>query len=326
MTDRVLSQEEVDALMKGVSSGDIETETDKDERGLKPYDLTSQDRIIRGRMPTMEVINEKFCRLFRTSFFNLIRKVVDVNVEGPKMMKYGEFLKNTPLPASFNIFQLSPLRGFSLLIFDASLVFAIVDNYFGGGGKYHTRVEGREFTTLEYRVIKRLVDMIFNDMKTSWKTVYPVNFVYSRSEVNPQFVNEIVPTEVVIVSIFNIDIENVNGKMSLCIPYSAVEPIKEKLYGSYQSETMEVDKRWIQRFEEEIRSTSTLVSCEIGKAKITISDFLNLKEGDTILLDNKLSDPLIIRVEGISKFFGILGTHNGQYATQVTGISGKEGE
>ncbi len=328
MADGVLSQDEVDALMKGVNDGEIETETDggEDVGGIRPYDLANQDRIVRGRMPTMEVINERFCRLCRVSIFNYIRKVVDISVEGPKTMKYGEFIKNTPLPASFNIFKLSPLRGLNLLVFDANLIFLIVDNYFGGDGKYHVRIEGREFTGLEQRIIRRLADMIFMDMKDSWQSVYHVDFIFNRSEVNPQFTNIVVPSEIVIVSTFTLELEDASSKFSFCIPYSTIEPIKEKLYGGYQSEMMEVDNRWINRLEEEIRGVELNVCCEIGKANITIEDFLNLNTGDVVQLDKKASEAVVVNVEGVPKFIGSTGLHEGQYAVQITGYSEEGGE
>ncbi len=321
MADRVLSQDEVDALMKGVSNGDIETETDKaaDADGVTAYDLSSQDRVIRGRMPTLEIINERFCRFYRVSLFNLIRKVADVNMEGVRMMKYGEFLKNIPVPTSLNMFKFPPLRGLSLLVFDANLVFLIVDNYFGGGGKIQAKIEGREFSSLEQRIIMKLVDLAFADMKKSWRSVYPVEFVYDRSEVNPQFANVVVPTEVVIVSTFDIEIDMATSKMSLCIPYSSIEPIKEKLYTGYQSDRMEVDKRWLLRLEEEIKKTTLYLSCDIGKARISMQDLLNLNVGDVIELDNRISDPVNVKVEGITKFMGRPGLAGGRYAVQICG-------
>ncbi|MBI5599097.1 MAG: flagellar motor switch protein FliM [Deltaproteobacteria bacterium] len=328
MAERVLSQEEIDALMRGVATGGIETESDKstEASGVRQFDLASQERVVRGRMPAMEIINERFCRSIRISLFNFVRKVVDVSVEGIKMMKYGEFMKNTPFPASLNIFQLPPLRGSSVLVLDANLIFLMVDNYFGGGGKYHTKVEGREFTALEQKVIRRIADIVFSDMKSSWHPVSPVDFVYSRSEINPQFANVVVPTEIVIVSTFRVEIETATSSMHVCIPYSTVEPIKEKLYAGYQSDRTEVDRRWLSRFEEEIRKAPLLVSCEMGRARVTIEDFLNLNAGDIIRLDRKVSDPLTVNVEGVPKLLGSPGMSEGHYAVQITGQAGKEGE
>ena len=319
MADKVLSQEEVDALLKGMASGEIEVEKDEGEpQGVRPYDLTSQERIIRGRMPTMEVINERFCRVFRASMFNFLRRMVDVSVEELEVMKYGEFIKNVPLPASFNIFELSPLRGMGLLVFEANLIFLIVDSYFGGNGRLPTRVEGREFTLLEQRIIRRLVDMAFRDMEASWKSVYPLKFLFDRSEVNPQFADVVVPTEVVITTTYAIEVAGSNPlKMMMCIPYSSVEPIKEKLYSRHRSESMEVDNQWLKRLESELMKVPLNISCLVGEATLTLKDLLNLDVGDVIQLDRKVSDPVILNVEGRPKFLGKVGLSNSQYAFQI---------
>lgn len=329
MPEKILTQEEVDALLRGVSSGAVETEGDKSGEqvsGIRAYDLTQQERVIRGRMPALEIINERFCRLFRASLFNFLRKTVDVSTEGIKVTKYGDFIKNTPVPASFNIIQLSPLRGLTLMVFDANLVFLIVDNFFGGGGKYHTRVEGRDFSSTEQRIIRKIIEMVFQDMQTSWKPVHAVDFIYNRSEVNPQFINVVVPTEVVVSMTFKIEIDAVSSTMRICIPYATIEPIKEKLYAAYQSDRMEVDKRWLSRFEDEIRKTSVDVTCEIGSADISIGDFMNLNIGDIIQLDRKTSEDIRVNIEGVAKYRGKPGLLDGHYAIQIHDFMSKGGD
>ncbi|MBE9531793.1 MAG: flagellar motor switch protein FliM, partial [Proteobacteria bacterium] len=291
MADRVLSQDEVDALMKGVSAGDVETENDLEEEpaDADEYNLiTSKERVVRGKLPTMEIINEQFCRLFRLSVFNFVRKVADVTVEGVALMKYSEYIRRIALPASFNIFQISPLRGLSLLIFEANLIFTVLNSYFGGSGKTLAKVEGREFTIFEQRVIKKIVEMVFVDMQTAWKPVFPLEFIFNRAEMSPQFVNVVVPSEIVIVSTFQIEIEGRSSLMSMCIPYSSMEPLKEKLYSSYQSDKMDVDTRWAEMFEDELRKTTLPVSSEIGETEIPIGDFLSLNIGDILMLDKKV--------------------------------------
>ncbi len=327
MAEKVLSQEEVDALMSGVSSGDIDTESDKPEEveGVKTYDLINQDRIVLGRMPVMEVINERFVKYFRESVRGLISREVEITIDGPKMVKYGELLKKTPLPASFNILQLSPLRGTGLLILDANLIFTVVDNYFGGNGKFHTKIEGREFTNLEMRIINKLVTLILNGMKESWKEVLAVNFNCERSELSPHFINAISSTDLLIISSFAVEIDTNKCKFSLCIPFSSVEPIKEKLYGGYQARADD-DGSWVRRLEERVKGASLQVSGEIGRADITIEEFLRLGEGDIIQLNTKPSDPVKLNIEGVTKFVGIPGIYRGQYAIQVIGTIKKEGE
>jgi len=323
VAEKVLSQDEVDALMQGVSNGAIDTDPveEEDTGEIRDYSLTSQEKVVRGRMATMEIINERFIRLFRVSMFNLTRKLPDVTVEGLKMVKFGEYLKNIPLPASLNIFQMKPLRGLNLVCFDAGLIFLLVDNYFGGGGRYHTRVEGRDFTGIENRIIRKLADITFTDMQKSWKPVHEVDFIYNRSEVNPQFANIVVPTEVVIVATFKIDMDDKNTTMSICYPYSNIEPIKEKLYASYQSDRMEVDKRWLKRFEEEILQASVAVNCVMGSATIPIQDFNNLEVGDVIQFSERGPHLVEVLIEGVPKYRGSPGLSEGAYAVKLIGES-----
>jgi flagellar motor switch protein FliM len=315
--------------MKGVSAGDVETEHDLEEEP-SPADeynlITSKELVVRGKLPTMEIINEQFCRLFRLSLFNFVRKVADVTVEGVALMKYSEYIRRIALPASFNIFQISPLRGLSLLVFEANLIFTVLNSYFGGSGKTQARVEGREFTIFEQRVIMKIVDMVFLDMQTAWKPVFPLEFIFNRTEMSPQFVNVVVPTEIVIVSTFQIEIEGRSSLMTVCIPYSSMEPLKEKLYSSYQSDKMDVDTRWAEMFEDELRKTRLPVSSEIGETELTIGDFLSLNIGDIVMLDKKVSDPVNVKVEGVTKFIGALGKSDGNYSIKVEDFIDREGE
>ncbi len=329
MAEKVLSQQEVDALMKGVSAGAVGTEGDQSAENL-PSDeynlITSKERVVRGKLPTLEIINEQFCRHFRLSLFNLIRKIADVTVEGVSMMKYAEYISKIALPASFNVFQISPLRGLSLMVFEANLIFIVLDNYFGGSGRDLTRVEGREFTTFEQRVIRKITDRVFIDMQTSWKPVFPLEFIYNRSELSPQFVNVVVPTEIVIVSHFQIEIEGRSCNMSMCIPYSSMEPIKDKLYATYQSDQMDVDNRWAEMIEEEMRRTDVEISAEIGTTEIKIEDLLTLNTGDVIMLDQKMTEPARVHVEKVLKFTGKPGISDGQYAIKLLEFIEQEGE
>ena len=328
--EKVLSQDEVDALMKGVSGGDVETETDNGEEqgeGSEQYDLvTSKERVVRGKLPTLEIINEQFCRNFRLSLFNLVRKVADVTVEGVAMMKYADYISGVALPASFNVFQISPLRGVSLLVIEPNMIFIILDNYFGGSGRELARVEGREFTVFEQRVIRKITDRVFKDMQTSWKPIFPLEFIYNRSEMSPQLVNVVVPTEIVIISSFMIEIDGRTAMMSMCVPYSSMEPIKDKLYASYQSDSMDVDNRWAEMMELEVRKSELNISTVIGQSSLTIEELLNLENGDIIMLDSKTSDPASINVEGIRMFTGKTGLSGNSYAVKILEMIEKEGD
>lgn len=325
---QILSQEEVDALLRGVSDGEIETETEEvvDESGIVPYDLTSQERIIRGRMPTLDIINQRFSRLFRNSLSAALRKVLDVSAVSTDTVKFGEFIKSLPVPASLHIFKMEPLRGFALLIAESKLVFALVDTFFGGTGSSAMKIEGRDFTTIEQRMIKKVVLMALEELEKAWKPVHNVNISFVRSEVNPQFAAIVPPTDVVIVIIFEIEMDQVSGTITVCLPYSTLEPIIGKLRAGFQSDQLEVDQMWIRRLRERMVEAQVDVTVELGRTKITSRDLMNFKIGDIIQLNNDVSDELVIKVEGVTKFKGYPGTMKGSKAVQVSSVIARGGK
>lgn len=320
MAEQILSQVEVDALLKGLSNGEIKTETERQEEAggaVKAYDFANQERTVRGKMPTLDMINEKFSRSIRSSVFNILRKSIDVSPEGVKTMKYEDFLRNLQMPSSLNIFNMTPLRGQGLLAIDPNLVFIVVDSYFGGDGRFHTRVEGRDFTNVEQAVIKRVVDNIFTEMKEIWKPVHPLEFKFVRAEMNPQFVNIINHSEPCIVSTFKMEVEAQSNKFYFCMPFSALEPIKEKLYGMQRVDVSDGDKKWGASLIEQFGNVPLTVSSEIGRANINVEELLNLKKGDIIQLDKKSREPLDVTVEGIRKFFARPGVMDNNYALKI---------
>jgi flagellar motor switch protein FliM len=322
----ILSQEEVDALLRGISGGEIETEISEfhDPSDIMTYDLTSQDRIIRGRMPTLEMTNEKFTRMFRTTLSSLLRKVTSVSAISTDMVKFGEFLKTIPVPTSMHIFKLDPLRGSGLIIVESKIIFMLVDIIFGGTGKNTFKIEGREFTAIENNIIKKVVLSALGDIQKSWQSLIELNISYQRSEINPQFVQLVPPTDVVVVSNFEIEVEYSSGIISLCIPYSTLEPIRDKLQAGYQSEQLEIDKTWINRFKSGLFSSKVDLTTYLGGAQINTGEVVQLKKGDVIPLDRYLTDPLDIFVEGVLKFRGNPVIYKGNQAIQVSHVISNE--
>jgi len=218
--EQVLSQGEVDALLRGVGDGIIETETDvtEDITGVVPYDLTSQDKIVRGRLPTLDIINQMFSRLFRNSFSTLMRKSADISTVSTDSLKFGEFLRSLPVPSSLHVFRMEPLRGFGLMVIESRLVFSFVDNFFGGTGASDINVLGRDFSAIETRMTRNVVQTALEDWERAWKTVHPLGCTYVRAEVNPQFAAIVPPTDVVLVIVFDIEMENSSGAVTICLP------------------------------------------------------------------------------------------------------------
>ena len=315
MSDNFLSQEEVDALLKGVTGDQDDSLSQEDTSGVRPYNLATQERIVRGRMPTLEIINERFARLLRIGLFNFLRRSAEVSVGTVRVSKYSEFIRNLVVPTNLNLVHMKPLRGTSLIVLDPGLVFLLVDNLFGGDGRFHTRVEGRDFTQTEQRIIHRILEIIFETYSKSWEPVYPIEFEYIRSEMNTQFANIATPNEVVVSTTFTIELGPVSGEMHLCMPYSTIEPIRDVLTSSLQGETLEVDKRWVRLMTQQIQIAEVELVADLGTTRVTLGDILNMKEGDVI----PLSVPEIVsaKVDGTPVMECKYGVFNGQYALRV---------
>lgn len=318
MAEDFLSQDEVDALLKGATGESDEVQEEEDRGGVRPYNLATQERIVRGRMPTYEIINERFARFFRIGLFNFMRRTVDIAVGPVKVIKFSEFVRNLVVPTNLNMVHMKPLRGTALFVFDPNLIFLIVDNLFGGDGRYHTRVEGRDFTQTEQRIIHRLLEVVFEDYEKSWKSVYPVKFEYIRSEVNPQFATIATPNEVVVTVTFDIDMGNQGGEFHVCIPYSMIEPIRDTLYSALQGDHLEVDKRWIKLFSQQVQGAEVELVANLGQTKVTFEQILSMQTGDIIPLE--IPKSITAHIDGVPVMDCRYGTMNGRYALRVNNM------
>ncbi|MEO8170009.1 MAG: flagellar motor switch protein FliM [Oxalobacteraceae bacterium] len=315
MADNFLSQEEVDALLKGVNGDQDDVQAPQDTSGVRPYNLATQERIVRGRMPTLEIINERFARLLRIGLFNFLRRSSEVSVGTVRVSKYSEFIRNLVVPTNLNLVHMKPLRGTALMVFDPNLVFLIVDNLFGGDGRFHTRVEGRDFTQTEQRIIQRILNVVFEAYAKSWEPVYPVEFEYIRSEMNTQFANIATPNEVVVATTFTLELGSVSGEMHFCMPYSMIEPIRDTLTSSLQGEALEVDKRWVRLMTQQIQIAEVEIVANLGSTKITLGEILNMKVGDVIPFS--IPETVEATVDGVPVMDCSYGVFSGQYALRV---------
>jgi len=307
----LLSQDEIDALLHGVDDGDIDTDDEVDESGIRSYDLASQDRIVRGRMPTLEMINERFARYTRISLFNLLRRNADVSTGGVQIMKFGEYIHTLYVPTSLNIVKFRPLRGAGLFIFDAKLVFKLVDNFFGGDGR-HAKIEGREFTPTENRVVQMVLGQVFVDMKEAWNAVFKIDFEYMNSEVNPAMANIVSPSEVVVVSTFHIELDGGGGDLHMAIPYSTIEPIRELLDAGVQSDVDDVDERWMNTLKKDLMEARVPVNATILENQISLREVSGIKAGDIIPVD--IPESVTVTANKVPMFKAKLGQKNGALA------------
>jgi flagellar motor switch protein FliM len=316
MAQDFLSQEEVDALLKGVSGETDEAPTEIDNAGgAKPYDLGRQERIVRGRMPTMELINERFARYLRIGLFNYMHKGVEVSVAPIKVQKYSEFIRNLVVPTNLNLILAKPLRGTGLIVLDPNLVFLVVDNMFGGDGRFHTRVEGRDFTATEQRIIQGLIGVIFEEYQKAWQPVYPLTFEYVRSEMNTQFANIATPSEVVISITFNLEFSGNTSELHICLPYSMVEPIRDMLHSSMHSEQTATDNRWTGMLTRQLKTAEVELVATLGTTTVMLNEIVGMKIGDVIPLT--IEDKIQTKVDGVPVIESRYGIHNGQYALKI---------
>ncbi|NIM41971.1 MAG: flagellar motor switch protein FliM [Hydrogenophaga sp.] len=316
MSESFLSQDEVDALLEGVTGESQKLAKEEvPEGGIRNYNLSSQERIVRGRMPTMEIVNERFSRNLRIGLFNFIRRSPEISVGGVQVQKYSAFLRELVVPTNFNIMAVRPLRGNGLVVCEPTLLFGVIDSLFGGTGKFHTRIEGRDFSPTEQRVINRLVEVVAEEYKKAWRGVYPIELAYQRSEMQPQFATIATPSEIVVSTSFTLEIGDITGSLHICIPYATLEPIRDVLYSSVQGDAIEVDRRWVKLLSHEIQAAEVTMVAELAKTEATVEQLLAMQVGDFIELDRLPT--ITTHVDGVPVFECQYGTHKGKYALRV---------
>ncbi|MGJ7491232.1 flagellar motor switch protein FliM [Variovorax sp. ZT4R33] len=315
--EQVLSQDEVDDLLRGVTGGTVDqtsTPEIKPKDGLPTYDLGAPDRVVRSRMHTLEVINERFARGLRGALLNFMRRSPDISVGPIQIQQYGEFVRHLPVPANINMLHMKPLRGTALFVFDPKLVFLVVDNLFGSDGRYHVRVEGRDFTRTEQRIIKRLLDLSLQCYGDAWKPVFPLDFDYVRAEMHGKLANIVAANEVVVNTTLQIEFGPVGGFLHICIPYSMIEPIRNQLSNPIQDE-VEVDKRWVTQMSRQMQSADVELVANFVQMTSTIGKVLALEVGDVLPIE--LPTTVTANVDGIPVMDCTFGTSNDRYALRV---------
>jgi flagellar motor switch protein FliM len=325
---QVLSQDEVDALLSAVNDGDSDDMLEADEADdlvdesedsdhIQSYDLTNQDRVIRGRMPILEIIYERFIRQFRVSLSNALRKISTISMISTDLLKFGEFVNTLPIPSCMCIMRFNELRGPALIVFESKLAYAIIDSFFGGTDRPFTKIEGKEFTQIELSFMRRVMDMAINDLEEAWAPVHRIDAQYIRTEINPQFVGVVPPSDVIIATTFEIEFESASGTIMIVIPYSTIEPIKQKLSSSFQTDNDMADTLWTQAMHDHIQSVHADSVVKLGESNITVGDLVNLKVGDIIPLNQEASGEVKLEVEGIEKLKCLIGLYKGNRAILV---------
>lgn len=320
--NQILTQDEINSLLRGLSDTDIEQDSietvDDDNPSAKKFDLANQERIIRGRMPTMELIHDRFARQFRTALAKFLGRTCFANVSGIETMKFGLFMKKLPLPSSLHIFRMPPLSGYALMVVSSPMVFGVIDSLFGGSGQGRVKVEGREYTPIETRLIGKVVMMALDVLKDAWAPIHPVDFVYVRSEFNPLAIAIVPPTDVVIIVTIEVELEQESTTLTLCTPYSTIEPLRAKLATGFQSTRLEVDSGVRRRMETNVAQSLATLSVELARGTISARRFLELDPGDIMTLDTNPSEEAMVKIEGTPKFYGYVGSYRGNRAVRIT--------
>jgi flagellar motor switch protein FliM len=315
MTDQFLSQDEVDALLEGVTGESQKPEQPEQTEGVRPYNLGNQERIVRGRMPTMEIINERFARNFRIGLFNFMRRSPEISVGPVRVIKYSAFVRDIAVPTNINIISLAPLRGSGLLIFDPMLVFTVIDTLFGGNGKLRFRIEGRDFSPTEQRIIQRLVQVATGEYAKAWGSLFKFDFAHQRSEMHTQFANVASPSEIVVTTTFNVEIGDSGGEVHFCFPYASLEPIRDVLYSSLQADGQEPDRRWVRQLTQQVQSAEVELCGELATTQMRLGDLMRLQPGDFIPLP--LRDIVPVKVDNVPVMECSFGTVNGHIAVRI---------
>lgn len=324
-TPDLLSQDEIDALLHGLDDGEIDTSANLDHDGVaRSFDFNSQDRIIRGRMPTLEMVNERFARELRITLFNMLRKQCEVSVGSIQVMKFGEYGLSLLVPSSLNITQVKPLRGTALFVLDPKLVYSLVENFFGGDGRFHTKIEGRDFTATERRVTHLLLEQIYKNLVEAWAPVKKLRFEHVQTEVNPQFANIVTPTEVVVVCTINVELQGGGGEFQMVYPYSMLEPIRELLDSGVTSDLNAFDERWSARIREDMQLAVVELRATLAETNLKLRDLLSMDAGDIIPIE--LPDKIELDVEGVPVLLGDYGEHESNYALKVSSFCERQRE
>ena len=330
---QILSQDEVDALLNAVNDGESDDllggggdgfddidDVDDSNENIQTYDLTNQDRVIRGRMPILEIIYERFIRQFRVSLSNSLRKISTISMISTDLLKFGEFVNTLPIPSCMCIVRFNELRGPALVVFESKLAYAIIDSYFGGTDRPFTKIEGKEFTTIELSFMRKVMDMAINDLEEAWAPVHKIDAQYVRTEINPQFVGVVPPSDVIIATTFEVEFESASGTIMVVVPYSTIEPIKQKLSSSFQTDNDMADTIWTTAMNAHLLETNADVVVKLGEADMTVGDLVNLQVGDVLPLNQEASGEVVAEIEGVDKYKCIIGTYKGNRAIQVTDL------
>jgi len=324
MADQILSQEEIDALLTAMDSGEVKIEEEsapKAKAEARAYDLTSQSLMLRDQFDALDEVYDKFINLLNVGMSGSLQRSIDVKMVSKEIVKFGDFLQAFSTPTGFCIFTMEPLIGSAMLAVEPNLAFGLIDCMFGGNGRPLAKI--RDFTLIEQRMLSRVYNDILKELEQAWRFAFPIKFVQKKNETKPEFVNLINPGDLVLTFVFSINGEEFSGNIHICTPFLMLEPIKDKLSSRYLREK---DRAHAFRAQLSVllRDTQVQLVAELGQTVYNIGQILELEVDDVIKLNTGPQDAVIVKVEGIPKYLGMPGIVKGNRAVQITDLSMKE--
>jgi flagellar motor switch protein FliM len=322
--EQVLSQAEIDALLGGISEGVIETETQQEaaapveeHKEVRSIDFIRYTKGKKEKLPALEFIYDRFSKSFRSALSLFMEKEIEVGVTPVQYVEYAEFIKTLPLPTNMNIVVTENLKGFFIVIFDAKMIFSVLETIFGSSSISAPKIEGREFTKIEFNVIKKLIDLVSIEMEKAWLPVYEIHCKYSRSEINPNYITMVAPEENVSLCEFSIEIGDITSWMKVCMPYGVLETIKGYLMSTPSREDMEMREKWFMQLKERVLEVPLEIRALLGKKKMPIQEFMQIAEDNIIIVDRYVNDPIDIAIYEKAKFRGKMGIFKGNKAVKI---------
>jgi flagellar motor switch protein FliM len=324
--EQLLSQDEIDALLNTISSQDDEPEIAESEtiaatpQKARVFDFTKYTKGRKERLPALEFITDRLSKSLRSALTLFLEREVEINITPTQYTEYGEFIKTLPLPTNMNIVTTDNLKGFFMVIFDAKLIFCVLETVFGSTTISVPKIEGREFTKVEFNIIKKLVDLVSVEMEKAWEPVYEIRCKYSRSEINPNYITMVSPEETVVVLELSLEIADVVSWMKICVPYGILETIKGYLVSTPSREDMDMRAKWFQSLEKSVNEVPLELRAVLGKKKLSLQEFLKIKKDSVILTDTAMNEPIDVTIMNAKKVKGKMGVFRGNKAIRVEKI------
>ncbi len=316
------SNKELNIILKNISDDQKKITNLEENESIEvlPYELGNQTPVLRGRMPGLEAVYDRFARIYAQTFSHLVRRPVTITRRSTELVSFKDYLGAITTPASLSIFGMKPLQGHALFVFEHHLVHILIDLLFGGNGWFENPPPKRELTGIETRLLSKVVLNALEDLGNAWKTLTPLEPYFERMEVNPKFASIVPQQEVVASTTFDVEINRVPYTMSICIPYLMLDPVRIQIDSGKANSDEEVNAINVSRLEENIRNSNVTIKVALGESRMSLRNFLTLKSGDQITLNQDEDKPLKVLVQGKLKFLATQGTYKGKHAVQISKI------